>query len=96
MKLIISNLSWSFTETKKVIKILKRNNINGIEISISKLFNNNFNINNLIKIKNFWKKIKLVFAQLSLFYLILKMHIYLVIKSSEKFFLMKLKKNLFM
>lgn len=62
MKLIISNLSWSFTETKKVIKILKRNNINGIEISISKIFNNNFNINNLIKIKNFWKKNKISFC----------------------------------
>ena len=64
MKLIISNLSWDFNDNYKVIKIFKRYNINEIEISPSKIFTNNYNINNIKKIKAFWNKNKVSFCSM--------------------------------
>ena len=64
MKLIISNLSWDFNDNYKVIKIIKRFDINEIEISPSKIFTNNYNINNIEKIKAFWNKNKISFCSM--------------------------------
>jgi sugar phosphate isomerase/epimerase len=64
MKLTISNLSWELNQNYKVIKIIKRYNISQIEISPSKIFNNNYNKNNIKKITNFWNINKIGFCSI--------------------------------
>ena len=96
MKLIISNLSWDFNDNYKVIKIIKRFDINEIEISPSKIFTNNYNINNIEKIKAFWNKNKISFCSMQSILFNIKNAYLFGNKIQQKLFFNEIKKKIYL
>jgi len=96
MRLIISNLSWDLNDNDKVIKIIKRYDINEIEISPSKIFVNNYKKNNIKKVKAFWNKNNISFCSMqSILYNIKNAYLF-GNKIQQKLFFDEIKKKIYL
>lgn len=96
MKLIISNLSWNSDEDYKVINILKKHHIKNIEISVNKIFNNNYTLKNIKKNQYFWQKEKIKFYSMQSILFKTKNAYLFGNKTQQKIFFNEIKKKIYL
>jgi len=94
MKLIVSNLCWNINENNLIINLLNIFNINNIEISPYKIFNNNYSLGNINKTQNFWKKKKVNFYSMQSILFNIKNAYLFGNKSEQKVFFTEIKKKI--
>jgi sugar phosphate isomerase/epimerase len=94
MRLTISNLSWNLGENFKVLNIIKKFNIKNIEISPSKIFNNNYTSRNIKKNQYFWSKEKIKFYSMQSILFSIKNAYLFGNKMQQKIFFNEIKKKI--